>query len=51
MTTTESGPEASSRLGEVLLEARGVSKFFPGVRALEGDLVSRPRSLLTFGAQ
>ena len=36
MTTTESGPEASARLGEVLLEARGVSKFFPGVRALEG---------------
>ena len=35
MTTTESGPEASARLGEVLLEARGVSKFFPGVRALE----------------
>ena len=36
MTTTESGPEASARLGEILLEARGVSKFFPGVRALEG---------------
>ena len=42
MTTTESGPEASARLGEVLLEARGVSKFFDLVPASDSGVVQQP---------